>query len=603
MEQAIKLYASEGTLIPLGRVGEKRNIQVYFDIENLIKEGGTEGTCWLYLSHNTWTYPTATLEVVDDKWAVWTPAEALFSFSGRGRCELSYEVGSEYVGKSPTYHYVVLSSLSEETSEDPPTPVVGWIEEIRETASRIESVGDEVETAVDAAAEAKGYAEAASASATAAEGHVTAAETAQGLAETAQQKAESAQGLAETAQGLAETAQGKAEDAQGFAETAQGKAEDAQGLAEIAQGKAEDAQEAAEKAQGLAETAQGLAETAQGLAETAQEKAETAQGKAEDAQGLAETAQQKAETAQGLAETAQQKAEAAKGLAEEANNSAGKSAEAASTSATNASGSADAAAASATAAATSATNASTSEKNASTSEKNASNSAVAAKNSEDAAALSASGASDSAKAAQDAQKIAEDSAALAVQYSGNPAIPRDGTWWIWDSTIENTETGTFGAYKDTGIRSILAITKTYPSVSAMEADLLNMPVGDLVLISTSTDVEDNAKLYIRGESGWEYLSDLSGVQGTGISEVKRTSGDGSPGTKDTYTITLTDNRAFTFDVYNGSNGIDGVDTGDMAPEDYDPDGEVLKSGGIPNYVKENASKTILKSWTAADFAE
>ena len=44
------------------------------------------------------------------------------------------------------------------------------------------------------------------------------------------------------------------------------------------------------------------------------------------------------------------------------------------------------------------------------------------------------------------------------------------------------------------------------------------------------------------------------IVGNGIDSILRTSGDGSPGTTDTYTITYTDTTADTFTVYNGQDG-------------------------------------------------
>lgn len=45
-----------------------------------------------------------------------------------------------------------------------------------------------------------------------------------------------------------------------------------------------------------------------------------------------------------------------------------------------------------------------------------------------------------------------------------------------------------------------------------------------------------------------------GETGVGVQSVERTAGDGSPGTVDTYTITLTDGSTSTFTVYNGADG-------------------------------------------------
>lgn len=60
------------------------------------------------------------------------------------------------------------------------------------------------------------------------------------------------------------------------------------------------------------------------------------------------------------------------------------------------------------------------------------------------------------------------------------------------------------------------IRKIYSSVDEMEADYNNPGIeeGDFVLINTD-DVSDpdNAKLYIKGPTGWQFVTDLSGAQG------------------------------------------------------------------------------------------
>lgn len=57
------------------------------------------------------------------------------------------------------------------------------------------------------------------------------------------------------------------------------------------------------------------------------------------------------------------------------------------------------------------------------------------------------------------------------------------------------------------------IKKTYSSVEAMQADLNNMQVGDYVMITSSVEVEDNAKLYARTETEWVFITDFSGATG------------------------------------------------------------------------------------------
>lgn len=60
-----------------------------------------------------------------------------------------------------------------------------------------------------------------------------------------------------------------------------------------------------------------------------------------------------------------------------------------------------------------------------------------------------------------------------------------------------------------------------------------------------------------GTPGTTGPTGADGNDGVGIQSVERTSGDGSPGTTDTYTITLTNGVTSTFTVYNGANGTQG----------------------------------------------
>ena len=57
------------------------------------------------------------------------------------------------------------------------------------------------------------------------------------------------------------------------------------------------------------------------------------------------------------------------------------------------------------------------------------------------------------------------------------------------------------------------IKKTYSSVAEMNADFGNMNLGDYVMIASTVEVEDNAKLYTRGESQWIFITDFSGATG------------------------------------------------------------------------------------------
>lgn len=62
------------------------------------------------------------------------------------------------------------------------------------------------------------------------------------------------------------------------------------------------------------------------------------------------------------------------------------------------------------------------------------------------------------------------------------------------------------------------IYKTYSSIADMEADAANVPAGDFVLITSTPEDPDNAKLYVRTSSStpgeeFDYLTDMSGAQG------------------------------------------------------------------------------------------
>lgn len=162
------------------------------------------------------------------------------------------------------------------------------------------------------------------------------------------------------------------------------------------------------------------------------------------------------------------------------------------------------------------------------------------------------------------------------------------------------ETGPMGAP--------FTIKKTYSSVAEMNADFDNMELGDYVMIASTVEIEDNAKLYTRGESQWIFITDFSGATGiqgptgvtpniqigtvvsgdspsvtrsgtnenpvlnftlvkgdtgatgqtgptgNGIASITKTS---TSGLVDTYTITFTSGNTTTFNVTNG-NGIDHI---------------------------------------------
>lgn len=73
------------------------------------------------------------------------------------------------------------------------------------------------------------------------------------------------------------------------------------------------------------------------------------------------------------------------------------------------------------------------------------------------------------------------------------------------------------------------IAKTYESVDAMNADFTNPDIepGSFVVISTAdTDDPDNAKMFVKSDNAYTFVTDLSGAQG-----IQGPKGDpGEPGT-------------------------------------------------------------------------
>ena len=204
--------------------------------------------------------------------------------------------------------------------------------------------------------------------------------------------------------------------------------------------------------------------------------------------------------------------------------------------------------------------------------------------------------------------------------STKSVVISDGTslQFMWQGTSLGIKTDDMQEYVFVDLQGIqgvpgpqgepFRIKKTYSSVAEMNADFNNMEYGDYVMIASTVEVEDNAKLYTRGEREWIFITDFSGAQGikgeTGatpniqigtvtsgsVPSVTRTGTNENPvlnfvlqpgekgntgetgatgngiasitktsttGLVDTYTITFTDGNTTTFNVENG-NGIDHI---------------------------------------------
>lgn len=95
--------------------------------------------------------------------------------------------------------------------------------------------------------------------------------------------------------------------------------------------------------------------------------------------------------------------------------------------------------------------------------------------------------------------------------ASNPPKIVNETWYMFDEETND--------YVSTDIKAIgdaFTIAKTYTSIEAMQADYSNpeVGIGQFVMIDTG-DVNnpEDSQLYLKGETEWKFISDLSGAQG------------------------------------------------------------------------------------------
>ena len=142
------------------------------------------------------------------------------------------------------------------------------------------------------------------------------------------------------------------------------------------------------------------------------------------------------------------------------------------------------------------------------------------------------------------------------------------------------------------------IKKTYSSIEEMEADFNNMQLNDYVMIANSVETEDNAKLYVRGQQQWIFITDFSGATGIqgpqgeqGVQGEQGIQGQkGDPGVSPVITTsksgkitTITIVDATGTHVVEISDGNDGTGTGDMVKATYDTN----NNGIVDNAEKVN----------------
>lgn len=136
-------------------------------------------------------------------------------------------------------------------------------------------------------------------------------------------------------------------------------------------------------------------------------------------------------------------------------------------------------------------------------------------------------------AVKDAKQAVKDS----KEVLQNPPKIVDGNWYIYDYVNDT--------YQDSGINAVgdaFTIVKTYSSVQAMEDDYNNPEVkaGQFVMIDTgNVENEEDSRLYLKGDTEWKFISDLSGAQGIqGLSAYQVAVQHGFKGTEAEWLISL-----------------------------------------------------------------
>lgn len=136
-------------------------------------------------------------------------------------------------------------------------------------------------------------------------------------------------------------------------------------------------------------------------------------------------------------------------------------------------------------------------------------------------------------AVKDAKQAVKDS----KEVLQNPPKIVDGNWYIYDYVNDT--------YQDSGINAVgdaFTIVKTYSSVQAMQDDYNNPEVktGQFVMIDTGdVENEEDSRLYLKGDTEWKFISDLSGAQGIqGLSAYQVAVQHGFEGTEDEWLISL-----------------------------------------------------------------
>lgn len=164
-------------------------------------------------------------------------------------------------------------------------------------------------------------------------------------------------------------------------------------------------------------------------------------------------------------------------------------------------------------------------------------------------------------AVKDAKQAVKDS----KEVLQNPPKIVDGNWYIYDYSKDT--------YQDSGINAVgdaFTIVKTYSSVQAMKDDYNNPEVktGQFVMIDTgNVQNEEDSRLYLKGNTEWKFISDLSGAQGIqGLSAYQVAVQHGFEGTEAEWLISLKGEKGETGPKGDKGNTGEKGDTGERGPQ-------------------------------------
>ena len=167
--------------------------------------------------------------------------------------------------------------------------------------------------------------------------------------------------------------------------------------------------------------------------------------------------------------------------------------------------------------------------------------------------------------ANTAAQAANDAADRSNLLFNNPPKIVNNFWYTFD---EET-----GEYVNTNIHAVgdaFTIVKTYESVEVMQADYSNpeVEIGQFVMIDTK-DVQnpEDAQLYLKGDTEWKFIADLSGTQGIqGLSAYQVAVQEGFVGSEEEWVASLKGEKGDKGDQ--GEQGLQGIQGEPFTYDDF-----------------------------------